>query len=182
MRFAAAFARDRDFAVSAPIAEPAAPAFHSPAPVALPGPRSRTDGAGGPRRPGARPGSAAQAARGRFTSLVPTTPSRDAVVGVTSHADAPATPSTSSASGLTADPPHNRPPSAGSGAARPADVPALAAVSPSALAAAPGTAATASSTALHPSPSPRIAGREGENATPIFNATTHTTTPQGGAK
>ena len=110
---------------SMPLAVPAAPNFSQSAPVALPGPRSRTDGAGGPQRFGARPGPVAQAARGRSTSTpaatalqtpsADTSPSRAAVTGASNRASS--TPSTSGASGLTADPPHNRPPSAGSGAA-----------------------------------------------------------------
>ena len=95
------------------------------------------------------------AARGRSTFLVPTTLRRDAVIGVTSHADAPATPSTSGASGLTADPPHNRARSAGSGAARPADVPALFAVSAANLTGLTGTATSLSSLAPQPRSVPR---------------------------
>jgi hypothetical protein len=40
-----------------------------PALVALPGPRSRGGGAGGPKRLGACPGPVARAARGRSTNL-----------------------------------------------------------------------------------------------------------------
>ena len=129
MEFAAAFARERDIVANAVIVAPAAPDFSSPASVALPGSRSRRDGAGGPQRPVARPGLPAQAVRGRSTSTTAlrtpglATPSRAAVTGATSsRRPEPA--------GL-ADPLRvdgergsQSPVVCGSGVARPADLPA----------------------------------------------------------
>jgi hypothetical protein len=108
--------------------------FSRPALVALPGPRRRTDGAGGLQRHGAGPGSPARAARGRSTSATAfrtspadTAPSRAAVIAVTSRGDASpqgaATPC-----GLTASAADNRLTSAGQAQACLADIPAAVAV------------------------------------------------------
>ena len=65
------------------LAGPAAPNFFQPASAALPGSRSRTDGAGGPQSNGACPGSVVRAARGRSTA--PTRSSRAALTAHASH-------------------------------------------------------------------------------------------------
>jgi hypothetical protein len=130
MKSAAPSARDSSFGAAALV---------SPFSVALPGPRSRTDGAGDPQRFEARPGSVAQVARSRSihlpfqatpavttfrTSLADTTSSRAVVTAATSS--------------RRLDPEHSErvdgeggaqsPVVCGSGAAPPADVPALFAV------------------------------------------------------
>jgi hypothetical protein len=121
VKSAAPPSRGHSLGATAPSGESHAPHFS----VALPGPRSRTSGAGGLQLQGARPGSPAGAARGRSASSASTTPSRAAVTGATSSRRCAATPSGFAASGLTADPAHNASPSAGPGAARPADLPAF---------------------------------------------------------
>lgn len=172
--------RSRFLPASGSTASPSVSAsFPRSAPVALPGPRSRRGGAGGPQRPGACPGFGAWAARGRSTSPAalrapaPTLGipplSRAAVIGVTSHADqspqGSQTPSAQrAASGLTADPAHNRLTSAGSGAARPADVPALFEVSAPSHTGATGTAGRLRPTAAVSVS--RFAGASGTTATP----------------
>lgn len=113
-----------------------------PATVALPGRRVLKSSADGLRFGDTPCRSLARAARGCSH------PSRVAVTGVTSHADATATPS--NASGLTANAAHNVFPSAGSGIARLADLSAAVAVLASHNRAAPRTATHASSLAPTP--------------------------------
>jgi hypothetical protein len=120
VKFREAPRRDHDFGgIAASSVSPSSP---QPAPLALPGERSRTSGAGGPQRPGSFPGSRAWAARGRSTPSAPATPSRAAVTAVTSHGGA-SPQGAASPCGLTADPAHNPPRSAGRAAPLPARPP-----------------------------------------------------------